>query len=469
MIVGPILLSKALATYWANVPMNALDTQEPTTYSGDIPLCSLFVRDNCVVNSNTIRLHGLVHRIRGFHPPMSDGKCEAERQLAKESAKRVSELLSSEAFTTHPQQFDVPDASLFTVTIGSRSLAKILIDEGLAKKGRDKDGSWCEGAADASGAEKSDRDESWGRKLNPSGEVPETGFKAVFFERQGLFPTIVRENTETISMQYSWDDFHGIDATEFGAYWVGELSFDRPTKRTIGVRESGVSRIRVNGDLIYETKKQKREFTHTFAAGQNILEVEYVNAWHTVGFKVTILEEKARRARSDLATTLEQMKLEEAHLLYAGIYEASTRDSSVKLDLATSNRPLVLWLDSYEPIDWIVPDGQEIALAIIGSHSPGSNIQGGQIKRTIQVDKRLGITTLNRKCTCRNGWYRCEHKQDLADARKILKKATGLDLAAYHVANEDDEISFTPFDGHLSKSLKAARREDRALKQACKR
>ena len=146
MAAAPLLLSRSLAMYWDSVPMNSLGSEGYGIYERDMPICWLFVRDNCVVDANTIRLDGQVIWITQYRAPLLDGSCVAERQFAKQARQRLSELLSTGRFRVSPSGFGHSGVSPASVDVKSGDLGKILVGEGLAHGRRDKSAGWCEEA-----------------------------------------------------------------------------------------------------------------------------------------------------------------------------------------------------------------------------------------------------------------------------------------------------------------------------------
>ena len=446
--------------------MGSMDTGGYETYEIKMPVCGNPVVGDCVIDGNTLWLDGTRIAIKGLHAPKINGRCKAERILARISAERLSELLSAGTFQTAPEGMGLRARALSTVNISSGDLRVIMIGEGLADS--QPDTPWCVDSETGSAAINEPRaDEPWRERFNARGEFPKDAFKAVYFSRNGLFPKVVREYSDAIAVNYIRREFHNIKANSFAAYWATALVFDKPTMKTISVSQSGNSKIRINGDVVYEPKQSTSEFVYEFPAGEHTFEVEYVNTWHTVGVNVTLQDEVSSVTRSELSDIISEASFENPHLLYAGLYTSSNRDNSVKLNLPKTDNPLVLWLDSYETTNWIAPPESDVALAVIASSSPGTTIRGGNIGQIIHVDKYLGVRSFDRKCKCINGRLYCEYKRDLADASDLLTEATGLNLKAYHVAYKGGETDFVAYDEDVLERLRQKRTDDLALERSC--
>ncbi|MCY6380508.1 hypothetical protein [Hoeflea prorocentri] len=135
---------KALAARWDNVQFGSMGMAGLGTYSRDMPVCGLFTRDFCVVDANSIRLEGTRITMKNYQAPRLNGVCEAERQLAKEARQRLSELLSSQPFSTNPGDFGIDGQPAYAfLSIGAHDLGTILVSEGLAIKKGYSNNTWC--------------------------------------------------------------------------------------------------------------------------------------------------------------------------------------------------------------------------------------------------------------------------------------------------------------------------------------
>src|SRR5688500_15384378 len=65
----------------------------------------------------------------------------------------------------------------------------------------------------------------WGRRLNPTGAIPDRGFRAIYISRDNPGQVVFQEHVDSIAIKYAWSDFHQIDSQRFAAYWVGRLNF----------------------------------------------------------------------------------------------------------------------------------------------------------------------------------------------------------------------------------------------------
>lgn len=312
---------------------------------------------------------------------------------------------------------------------------------------------------------------TWVTERNPSGDVPASGFKAMYFSRADPDKLVFAETVPDIAIQYAWSDFKRIESAGFMGYWVGRLTFDTPTTRQFSVNEGhSKSVIRINGKTVYESKKQKKEFTHSFAAGEHFIEVEHDNYWHTVEFKMTIQEKIRYLSEGEVKSYLVNSNQRSTQLYYVGLYESSAQNAAVDVELPETDRPIVLWLNSYSAIDWKLPPDHNISAVILGSHSAGSRVHGNAVKRVLHTKTYIGVSNKSTTCTCSGigkPHFHCEYKRDLTDAAKRLLALTGSRLDGYAVTYDADRVKITAYDETVEAAIYSQQRLNEKAKRQC--
>ena len=138
--------------------------------------------------------------------------------------------------------------------------------------------------------------------------------------------------------------FHQINSPNFAAYWVGKLSFSAPATKQFSVSQSWAkSRIFVDGVVVFDASNQSETFTHEFSPGEHVIEVEHINNWHTVEYKVTIEDVVDKLTESQLKDRLAASSAKPANVYYVGLYESGRKDSSVDVavpDRSSARRPV---------------------------------------------------------------------------------------------------------------------------------
>lgn len=109
---------------------------EPNTYS-----------KHCVVDGDTLWLHGRSIRLQGFDTPEPTSQiCGGEQEvaLAHRASNRLQQLLNTEQWTIELGGIEATGKrTLGSIWIVGRGVGDILIDEGLARRWPDGDEFWC--------------------------------------------------------------------------------------------------------------------------------------------------------------------------------------------------------------------------------------------------------------------------------------------------------------------------------------
>lgn len=116
-------------------------------YQGKFFLCGTAKQDDCVVTADRFVFHGQKIRLVGIEvPDIKKPRCEAERIKASDAKLRVRAFLDSGPFelvTWQGNNSTLDGHQLRDVTRNGRSLADVLVNEGLAKRPGAGKGGWC--------------------------------------------------------------------------------------------------------------------------------------------------------------------------------------------------------------------------------------------------------------------------------------------------------------------------------------
>lgn len=445
---------------------NRTDTvREYQVNVAELPDCGNSFIGDCIVDARVVRLGGDVFRLDDISSPQPHGQCEAEQLLGKLAVDRLGELLSGAQLSIEPHAIEDDGVISATIKVGEQTISQVLLEENLAIK-RDDEFEWCDDKKSANVAEEPI---TWAQMLNPDGDIPETGFKAIYFSRGSVFfPKVLVEHTDSIAVNFGRRGPNRISAKRFAGYWVGKLSFDKPAIQTISVSGGGKARIRIDGVSVYESSKSYKQFNHEFSSGQHVIEVEYINTWHTIDFKVSLTDTRTPMPRTELAALLENMGLEHASLYYVGLSAPSTKDFTLEVDTSSFFGPVVLWLDSYDAVDWKVTGDNEVAAVILSSLQGGTSVSGERIGEILYPDTYIGVSRLSHNCACHRTHLHCQNKNDLLDAADTLLESTGLELSGFQVSLNPDRVSFQPFDQQVVAQLKEIRSMEQRLEQICR-
>lgn len=116
-------------------------------YQAKFYLCGSAKQDDCVVAADRFVFHGQKIRLVGIEvPDIKKPRCEAERIKASDAELRVRAFLDSGPFelvTWQGNEDEVEGHKLREVTRNGRSLADVLVNEGLARRPGAGKGGWC--------------------------------------------------------------------------------------------------------------------------------------------------------------------------------------------------------------------------------------------------------------------------------------------------------------------------------------
>jgi len=127
-------------------PVALAPTPEDTIHSY-FGICSQGRRINCVVDGDTLYVHGDKIRLADINTPeLFSPQCGREAQLAAQAQRRLTQLLNQgpiEVQRGFGRDEDVYGRKLRKITRNGRSLGDTLVAEGLAHKWRGYKQSWC--------------------------------------------------------------------------------------------------------------------------------------------------------------------------------------------------------------------------------------------------------------------------------------------------------------------------------------
>jgi hypothetical protein len=310
----------------------------------------------------------------------------------------------------------------------------------------------------------------WGKKLNIKGEMPATGFKAIYIDRNKPDVIAFEEPVSSIAIDYAYNEFHQIDSPNFGAYWVGKLNFNKNVTKQIDISQSWAhSRIIIDGKLIFDKADRSASLFYDFSAGEHVIEVEHYNNWHTVQFKVAVTDVVSFTTEAAITAYFQQNKLDVAEVYYVSVHKSSAPDSTIHVVLPETKKPAVLWLDSYSPVDWILEGPSDGIYAVaLSSFSTGARVTGKKIDHRFDLKSWVGVANETMRCSCMSGYFLCEDKRDLLSVARGLRDVTGNELTAYAVNYSADKLAITPYDKNVVEQIRQQRVKNAEMQNLCK-
>lgn len=250
---------------------------------------------------------------------------------------------------------------------------------------------------------------TWGKYLNPNDVIPENRFKTFYINTNIPKKIIASEIVDSVSVNYSYKDFHGINSKDFGAYWVGNFTFTKNTTLQLNISQSWAkTRVIIDNLIVYEGGNNA-EIPFNFVKGTHKIEVEYMNNWHTTSFSMGINPFQKLYKYNELKQNLKLS--DDINVWYVGIYESQKKDHGVDLVLKKSQKPIVLLLQSHETTIWNItnPFKNTINAIIVGRSKPGSKVVGDLEEESIfYISSKLGNHRIYPKCNCLPPRFHCE-------------------------------------------------------------
>ncbi len=316
-------------------------------------------------------------------------------------------------------------------------------------------------------------DSTWGSKLTPEGKLPNSGFLAFYINTEKPEEVIARDQVESISVNHIHSNFNNIRSEDFGAYWVGSINIPKEKTVILAVSQGWAkSRIIIDGRIVYEGAHSK-ELPLQMEKGFHKVEVEYVNNWHTINFSVSFLEKRKKYSNSEITNQLKTITTD-YQIYNVGVYKSKNMDHSITLYMKKTDKPVVLFLSSYNGIKWVIsnPHQVKIAAVVYGSYEPGVSVTGNIEDSTLRLisKKQLSNYSLSSKCSCAGSYFYCEDE----DGLKTIKKLETIGRAK--VAGFSGQYSATTLDvpekivnKEFIASLEQIKKDNEILRKTCER
>jgi len=286
---------------------------------------------------------------------------------------------------------------------------------------------------------------TWGAVLNPGGQAPLNAFQAFYINTENPRQVVASEVVPRISINYPYDEFHGIPSQDFGAYWVGRLRFARDETRNIEWNLSwSKARLVIDGKLVHEGSDSNLRKPFLFTRGEHLVEVEYINNWHTTSFRVNFSDQTAPLTRPQLLDRLSSLGLKNPDVHYVGVYESSAQDLSIQLHVARSSEPVILVLSTYDPVNWVVHEEKAgtVRAVIYGGSNLGSEVTGVDTRKVLVLPyARVGSYELKPRCTCTGTDYYCENSGSVLNTTSAVEELTGWKVVSFTAAYSAKEAS----------------------------
>ena len=279
-------------------------------------------------------------------------------------------------------------------------------------------------------------DHSWGDTFNPQKSTPSQGYFAWYINTNQPKQVIGRETVNSIAINYPFDQFLKIPSEDFGAYWAGRLHVPQRGVYRISADISWAKmRVMLNRHIIAESENSSENQIVLLEPGDYLLEVEYINNWHTTGFQLTVAPVIEEMDSSDLPAAVAARQLPARTVAYAvSVNESSNRNNSLILQTPTGNTPYILILSSSNAVQWDI-QGRAPELVIYNNASSGSTVHmAGQVPQ-IAWKNRIPYDITNQEvssCHCTVHDFHCNNSRiSLKELAADIRQLTGFPLQGF--------------------------------------
>ena len=219
---------------------------------------------------------------------------------------------------------------------------------------------------------------SWGDILNLKAYIPTGVFKAYHFNTMEAKTVIASDIIDEPKLSYAWSDFKGIESEDYGSYYVGRFEFDEVvTKKFIFFNGWSFIRMTIDGEVVYKSwEADDLSLEHFFSKGDHIIEVEYINDWHTTDFMVSMTDDIPIKTREDINDFIKAYTDSDTKFYILNDHESSELDFKTVLDFKDAKGKVFLILNSSNPIHWVIEDVDNVDLQgiLYASYWNGSKI-----------------------------------------------------------------------------------------------
>ena len=289
---------------------------------------------------------------------------------------------------------------------------------------------------------------TWNETYRLNHSIPYRGYQVFYMHADNPSKVIEKGHVATVAKKYSWSDFRDIPSEKFMAYWAGSLVVPESGVYQVLVSKShSRARVLIDKHIVIDHNKGSDEMQRVYIpAGNHIVEVEYQNGWHTTDVAMSIspmATVQQPQNPSQFLSTIQQ-RYPDVVALYAGAYEADSQ--AIVLDIPAISKPVVLYLGSYEAINWQINNTRNtnIVGVVYSSYEQGSQVQGLTQKDSIINSniERLGHEN-NRVCHCNRSGYQC-------DVKGNPYQRYGINIIQFVGSYSTDYFTFQPYSGECA-------------------
>ncbi len=299
-------------------------------------------------------------------------------------------------------------------------------------------------------------------------KLPQDKFVSVYFDKRNPKKIVHKELVDSVSLDYDYKSFKGIEPEYLGVYWGGEFNFDKSVDKRISIHTgSTVVKLSIDGKVIYKPRyKKKKEMIYHFKQGKHRIEVEYVS--HSFGTKcrVKILDVFNEYKEAEVADMIKK-EFKDFEIINVSLLETRDFYNRVFLELEKSKKPLVLLLSSIDGVDFkIVNKFKNNVLAVV-LYNANSTVDGDY--KTYHVKNKTYDIGHKHNCACLSSHFICQSEFDINKDNEHIKKLFGQDLYGFSrsIRAKTLKVPKMIYDEKLRDEVRASIKKSNEIKRVC--
>lgn len=265
--------------------------------------------------------------------------------------------------------------------------------------------------------------ETVGDRFLPQKIAPEEGYLAIYYDQQAPGKIVFHDVVPHIGIQFSHNEtFHDLPGRHFAAYWLGHIDIaESGDFRLLPTGSDKVQRVMIDGHVVMDDMRRPESLF--LPQGRHLLEVEFASRKNPhVSFHFAL---EAVQASPSLKQALAPWR-DKADIYYASVY-GGDRYTVQTVQVAPQEKPVVLVLESYHPVQWRVK-GDNIAAIFFASATGGGAVRHDHDKKAIIVRHHDGWFKYydpQSFCSCHQGQWQCREKWTIATFRQDFSHIAG--------------------------------------------
>lgn len=203
-------------------------------------------------------------------------------------------------------------------------------------------------------------------------DVPLNKFIAYYFDLSDLNVIKHKEIVDYPAAHIAHHPFHGIEGSNFGAYWVGNFTYKEETVINLNIKYSDAQQIIIDGVALLKNENLNNTIQITLQEGKHKIEICLLSRYSFPSFLATFTIDNNN---TDIDFIRKQLfSIENSVVWYCGVHASENSDFSININLRESNNPIILFLASQDAVIWRLNDVDKsnVRAIVLSSNSPGS-------------------------------------------------------------------------------------------------